>query len=434
MAGPRIVIIGGGAAGLELATILGNKLGKENLAEIHLVDQNLTNLWKPLWHEAAAGTLSMAENEINYINQSYKHNFSFHLGSLTAIERKHKFIKISNAKSNLTGEEILPARQLNYDYLVIAVGSVHNNFNTPGVEDYCYFLDSLAECKLFQQQIISKFLKIQERIASPTNIVIIGGGATGVELASELHYAFKQNLSYSKEKAENGKLFNLSLIESGPRILSAMPDNISNKIVGQLTTLGIKIYPNEKAVNITKNQVTTSSGLNLPADLIVWAAGIKAPDFLATLGLTTDKNNKLLVKPTLQIISDENIFALGDCANCQIASDEAGLVPATAQAARQQAIWLATALTDLIKKHKPLGSFKFKDYGSIVTVRHNNAFGYIKGDSRLSNITLRGKFALLVYRCLYRRHQAILHGWWSTILLVISDTLLRTVRPRLKLH
>lgn len=136
----RIVIVGGGAGGLELATRLGKSLGKRKQAEITLVDTNLTHIWKPLLHEVAAGSLNSSEDELNYVAQAKWNHFNFQLGRMSGLDREGKQIQLA-ATLDEEGRELLPARTLGYDTLVIAVGSNTNDFGTLGAAQHCLFLE-----------------------------------------------------------------------------------------------------------------------------------------------------------------------------------------------------------------------------------------------------------------------------------------------------
>lgn len=429
----KIIVVGGGAAGLELATNLGKNLGEE-YAHITLVDRDLVNVWKPLWHEVASGTLIGDYAQTDYILQGYKNKFDFHVGSLHSIDRVNKTITLANNNISLDENSSLSPRILAYDYLILAIGSVHNNFNIEGVEEHCYFFDSYQECTTFRKSLIKLFLRIHEGLIEPINVAIVGGGATGVELAAELYYAFNQQLKYSHKPPRLNTLFNIAIIEHADRLLSAMPPDISAKISEKLTKLGIKLYLGEQVSKITQDSVVTKSGLYISANLKVWAAGIKGDDILTKLDLDIDRSNRIYVTSTLQSTSDNSIFALGDCAWCPTYPDSKSPVPATAQVAHQQASLLAKSLKQHILRAKPLLNYIYKERGSIVSVRKNHTIGYIKGGRFFDRFTITGPFAGGAYRFLYRSHQAALYGWSSTILLIIAEALTKKVRPRLKLH
>ena len=154
----KIVVVGGGAGGLELVTKLGRKLGMSGKAQITLVDRNRTHLWKPLLHEVAAGSLDAGVDALSYQSHARNNGFEFQLGSLTNIKRDEKRIVLAPIVGE-KGEQVLAERELTYDYLVMAIGSVSNDFNTPGVRDNCIFLDSPDQAFRFHGLLMNQFLK-----------------------------------------------------------------------------------------------------------------------------------------------------------------------------------------------------------------------------------------------------------------------------------
>ena len=185
---PRIVIVGGGAGGLALATRLGRTLGKKKRAEIVLLDRNATHVWKPLLHELATGVLNSSMDEVDYRGHSSTHHYRYQRGSLNGLDREQKVIHLAPIKDE-DGVEILPSRKLTYDYLVIALGSISNDFGTTGVAEHCHFIDSPQQAKAFQRDMINTFLRYTDptlRQNAELTIGIVGGGATGVELSAEL--------------------------------------------------------------------------------------------------------------------------------------------------------------------------------------------------------------------------------------------------------
>ena len=154
----RIVIVGGGAGGLELATRLGRTLGKKGKARITLVDANLTHIWKPLLHEVAAGSLNSSEDELNYVAQAKWNHFEFQLGRLTGLDRASQRIQLA-ATLDEQGEELVPARGLDYDTLVLAIGSTTNDFGTQGAADHCILLDTREQAERFHKQLLTHYLR-----------------------------------------------------------------------------------------------------------------------------------------------------------------------------------------------------------------------------------------------------------------------------------
>lgn len=428
----RIVIVGGGAGGLELATALGRRLGRRGLARIVLVDANLTHIWKPLLHEVAAGTINSFEDELNYFAHGTRHHFEFQLGRMDGLDRAQKVLRLAPLVSE-GGEVLAAGRELPYDTLVVAVGSTSNDFGTPGAREHCIFLDSRAQADRFQKQLLQMYLQAHARSAGDAalNIAIVGAGATGVELAAELHHASHHFVEYGLDEISPQQV-NISLIEAAPRILTALPEHVAASAQRELEKLGVRVLTGQKVTEVTADGLQTAAGLALPASLKVWAAGIQAQAVLAGIGgLETNRLHQLVVTPTLQSTSDASVFAFGDCASCTPPGDTRPLPP-RAQVAHQQAMYLAKALPAHLAG-RALPAFRFHDYGSLISLSGANTLGNLMGNL-LGNVSIRGWIARLMYRSLYRMHQVSLHGLFRMLVLLGKDVLSRSSGPALKLH
>ena len=430
----RIVIVGGGAGGLELATRLGRTLGKKKKADILLIDAHMTHIWKPLLHEVAAGSLNSYSDELNYLAQAKWNHFRFQPGTMCNLNRQERMVTLAQSFDN-TGSRLLPERKIHYDTLVIAIGSHTNDFGTPGAKEHCLFLDSREQAERIHHHLISRSLHYLSGETGPqhTSIAIIGAGATGVELVAELHNAAKLMARYGLE--ETPREIQLTLIEGGPRVLPVLPERISSGVQAQLDKLGIETLTNTLVSKVTKSGIETRDGQTIPTNMTIWAAGIKGPEFLQGLdGLETNRINQLVVHPTLQTTRDENIYALGDCAHCTLTNKEGEnfTIPPRAQAAHQQASLLTKNLTRRLAG-APAQEFKYRDHGSLISLSSHSAVGNLMGNL-MGDVMLEGRMARLFYISLYRLHQMALYGFWRTGLLMTKDVLERSTRPRLKLH
>ncbi|EMH4161438.1 NAD(P)/FAD-dependent oxidoreductase [Pluralibacter gergoviae] len=428
----KIVIVGGGAGGLELATQLGKKLGRSKKAKITLVDRNPSHLWKPLLHEVAAGSLDEGVDALSYLAHARNHHFQFQLGSVIDLNREAKTITLDELRDE-KGELLVPERKLPYDTLVMALGSTSNDFNTPGVKEHCIFLDSPGQARRFHQEMLNLFLKHSGNLGlnGMVNIAIVGGGATGVELSAELHNAVKELHSYGVKGLTNSAL-NVTLVEASDRILAALPTRISSAANEELSKLGVRVMTETRVTSADSSGLNTQEGEHINADLMVWAAGIKAPDFLKDIaGLETNRINQLVVEPTLQTTRDPDIFAIGDCASC--ARPEGGFVPPRAQAAHQMA---SCVLKNILAQYndKPLKAYVYKDYGSLVSLSNYSTVGSLMGNLMRGSMMVEGRMARVMYISLYRMHQIALHGYFKTGLMMIVGRINRVIRPHLKLH
>ncbi|CAK1697041.1 NADH:quinone oxidoreductase II [Vibrio crassostreae] len=427
----KIIVVGGGAGGLELATKLGRTLGRKKRAQITLVDRKASHLWKPLLHEVATGSLDEGVDALSYRAHAKNHYFDFQMGSLNDIDRERKVIALSELKDE-HGELLMPSRELEYDILVMALGSTSNDFNTPGVRDNCIFLDSPEQAHRFRTEMNNQFLKLHAKNGQGTvDIAIVGAGATGVELSAELHNAVKELRTYGFGDLDSSKL-NVNLVEAGERILPALPPRISSAAHSELTKLGVNVRTNTMVTQADSDGLTTKDGDKIPAQIMVWAAGIKAPDFMKDIGgLETNRINQLVVKNTLQTTLDDNIFAIGDLAQCTQA--DGSFVPPRAQAAHQMA---SCAFSNIIAKlnGRDLKDYIYKDKGSLVSLSRFSTVGSLMGNLTKGSMMVEGRIARVVYISLYRMHQMALHGLIKTSLMMLVGRINRVLRPNLKLH
>lgn len=433
---PRIVVVGGGAGGLELATQLGKSLGKRKTAEIILIDDSQTHLWKPLLHEVAAGTLDAHDDELAYLAQAHVNHFKFVLGRMVGLDRVNKQVQLATM-SNELGDEIVPARQQGYDLLVIAVGSISNDFHITGVRENCHFLDKTEDAEKFQQHLLATYMRVQAQGGvsdqGELDIAIVGGGATGIELSAQLHLATDLLNTYGLDKIQRSDI-KLHLIDVAPKLLPQLPARLSEATALQLQQLGVILHLGEKVTEVTADGVKTESGLFVRASTKVWAAGIKAPDFLKDLaGLETNRINQLKVKPTLQTTLDDDIYAIGDCAACPWPqAGETAIVPPRAQSAHQMASLVYTNIHRRLAG-KPPQNYVYRDYGSLVSLGKFSTVGNLMGNL-LGSVMIEGTIARLVYLSLYKMHQTALFGFFRVGLLVISNFFRSRLRPKIKLH
>ena len=422
----HIVIIGGGAGGLELVTQLGDTLGKSNKAKITLVDQKLTHIWKPLLHEIAAGTLNPSDEETNYYAHAAKHHYEFVLGSFEQLDSHTKTIQLRKTQSSKYDQT--EHIHLNYDTLILAVGSVSNDFNTLGVKEYCHFLDSRQQAEVFQQDLLHLYLDAQNKnIERNLHIGIIGAGATGVELAAELVQAKQNFYKYGLNKI-NPKNVKITLIEGADRILPALSSTMATHSTQQLERMKVDVLTAKRVEKVDAEKIYFNDGTHIDAELKVWAAGIKTPAVIQNLvGFEKDRMGRLDVYATLQTKTDPNIFAFGDCAHCILDAREAALGP-RAQVASQQTSFLVDAMKARINQ-KPQPMFVFSDKGSLVSLSKNKAVGELLGQ-----VNVQGFVAKSMYVSLYRLHQATIYGYAHAGLLTAKDFVTRKIAPKIKLH
>jgi NADH dehydrogenase len=432
----HIVVVGGGAGGLELATTLGNKLGKKGKAAITLVDKSRTHIWKPLLHEIAAGSMDVDQHELEYMAQGHWHGFKFRYGELIGLNRANKQVILA-ATFDEEGREITPQRALVYDILVIAIGSVSNDFGTPGVKEHAIMLDTQVQAERFNRRLLNACVRAQAQEGpvrpGQLDVTIIGAGATGTELSAELHRTVRGIAQFGLDKIEPEKDIKITLIEAAPRIVPALPERISEATTEILRKLGVDIRTNARVVRVKADGVELESGDFIPSELVVWSAGVKGPAVLKDLdGLEVSRMDTLVVKPTLQTTRDENIFVLGDCAYL-VPEGDTQPIPPRAQAAHQMASHVYRQIRRKLAG-EPLEPFKYRDFGSLVSLGEYSTVGSLMGFVSGRKMMIEGLFAKLMYRSLYKMHEWALHGFWKVTLDSVSRLLTRRTEPHVKLH
>jgi len=431
----RIVVVGGGAGGLELATRLGDRLGRGGRAEVTLIDCARTHIWKPLLYEVAAGSLDSHADRLEYLAQARWHHFRFRLGRMDGLDRSRKEVFVAPVLDE-NGVEIIHRRSFNYDTLIIAVGSQGNDFGVPGVTEHCLMLDTPDEAREFHRRLINACLRAHTQeapvIPGQLTVAIVGGGATGVELAAELHGTTRQLSTYGLENLDPDKHVRLIIVEAAERILSGLPPRLSQAVSQRLGELGVEVHARERVVEVHSDGLTTASGRFIPASMMVWSAGIKAPDFLADLdGLESNRINQLIVLPTLQTTRDDDIFAFGDCAACPM--PDGGNVPPRAQAAHQQASMLVKSIQRRMLGQS-LPEYRYRDYGSLVALGRYSTVGNLMGALTGGSVMIEGAMARLVYWSLHKMHQVALNGYYKTALGALANLINAPNKPTIKLH
>jgi NADH dehydrogenase len=332
---------------------------------------------------------------------------------------------------------------LSYDTLILCVGSTTNDFGIPGVAANAISLDAAIDADRFHRRLLAACVRADDEAAQGRNahvdIVIIGAGATGVELAAELRQTTREHVGYGLDKLDPSRDIRLTLIEAAPRILPQLGEHIAEAATALLGTLDISVRTSERVTGVDAGAVHTAAGGFLPADLVVWAAGIQAPAVLASLdGLEVNRLNQLVVTETLQTTRDPDIFAFGDCAACPWPADRNGdkqgrVVPPRAQAAHQQASLLARSMLARLAG-KPLPTFRFRDFGSLVSLGELSAVGNLMGRLIGGSMFIQGLIARWMYTSLYKMHQLSIYGYGRVVFDTLGRFLRRRMEPRVKLH
>ncbi len=429
----KVIIVGGGAGGLELATKLGRKFGPKH---VYLVDKATDHIWKPSLHEVAAGTLDIHREGLSYFMLAKDCGFNFLCAELDSIDRANKIVRLK-ATLSPQGEPVFPVRHLNYDTLVMAVGSKSNFFGTPGAEEHAIALDSTEQAERFRLKLLHQLAVLNQQkaagAAKQLAISIVGGGATGVELAAELLEACRDTIFYGLEHLDVKRDVRITLLEGSDRILSALPPRMSATAQKLLEDKGITVKTSVRVAQVLEDVLVDAQGQSYASDLCVWAAGIEAPALLGELGLPVNRIGQLVADATLRT-PDESIYVLGDCAQVPWNSNDRYL-PARAQVAHQQANYLLPFMAARIRGRQIATTpFVFRDYGSLVSVGHNRGVGNLMGVLSGKSWFVEGLLARWMYMSLHLMHHLAVLGALRTGMMALGRLLLKRGTPRVKLH
>ncbi|MGB0893847.1 MAG: NAD(P)/FAD-dependent oxidoreductase [Parashewanella sp.] len=425
----RVVIVGGGAGGLALASKLGRKSGKKQGVDVCLIDKSPIHIWKPKLHEVAVGAIDRSIDGLLYRDHGLKNGYRFIRGELENVDSDNKTIQLSPVNTE-GGEQLLASRTIEYDTLVLALGSVSNTFNTKGTMEHCILLDNLDSAELFHQKLLDALLLLSETPDKKLSIGIVGAGATGVELAAEIHHVIETVKEFGYVNVTKDHL-DVHILEASPKILPQLSERVSTKAQILLNKIGIKLHLNTQVKEVTKEGFVTQQGELIHSDIKVWAAGVKGPNVCQNFkSLPVTSRNQIEVDELLQAKGIEDVFVIGDCA-ALIINDKP--IPPRAQAADQMADCLYKNILNKIKGREPK-AFVYKDYGSLVSLSHFSAVGNLMGSLRSGEFFVEGYIARVMYLSLYQRHLSSLFGYFSAMIFRLAQKLLRWHRPKLKLH
>jgi NADH dehydrogenase len=336
------------------------------------------------------------------------------------------------------GEEVLPERRIGYGSLVIAVGSTSNYFGVPGAREHTISLNATEDAERFRLKLL-RLLASAEQDAEEhgadagLDVVIIGGGATGVELAAELREASGAYATYGFNHLQVRRDVRITLLEGAPRILAPLPERVSGAALRLLDQRAIRVVTDCRVTAIERDKVTDANGNVYRANLCVWAAGIRAPEFLSELGLPVNRGGQIEVDGHLRVKGMADVYALGDCAACVDANGKP--VPPRAQAAHQQADFLRTTFVRKAAGKPPQDkAYAYRDYGSLVSIGHHTTVGSLMGSLRGFSWFVEGFVARMMYLSLHLMHHQAVLGSVRTGLLAVARFLIRRTTPLVKLH
>src|SRR5437588_5736894 len=400
--------------------------------------------------------MDLGHHELDYLAQAHWHHLHYRTGEMVGLDRNQREVLVGPVVEE-DGTEVTPARGYPYDTLVLAVGSLTNDFGTPGAAEAAICPETPEQAARFHRRLVNACLRAQNQNEplrpGQLQVAIVGAGATGVELAAELHKTTRELVAFGLDRIDPDRDIRLHVIEAADRILPALPPRISEAATELLGKLGVKVYTSAKVAAVMPNEIRLADGRSINAELVVWAAGVKAPAFLQNIdGLETNASNQLVVRQTLQTTRDDNIFVIGDCAACPWPErngprrnvpgrngsennkpERNAIVPPRAQAAHQQATHLSKQLRRRLAG-QPAEPWHYRDFGSLVSLGQYSAVGSLMGKLVGSSFFVEGYFARFMYVSLYKMHEYALHGFIKVALDTLVRLITRRTEPHVKLH
>lgn len=375
----KIVIIGGGFAGLTVANEL-----KNSDAEITIIDKSNHHLFQPLLYQVATAALSPGD-------------IAAPIRAILGKDSQAKVILGEVEKIIPEGKilRLLDGRTISYDQLVVAPGAQYNYFGNESWQNYAPGLKTISDALKVRERILLS-LEEAEQLQTPEErqafltYVIIGGGPTGVEMAGAIAEIAGKSMrrGYKNIKEEEIKIY---LIEAAPNILNGFPDSLGTNGAEMLEKLGVKVLRNTPVVKIERNRVHLKVG-SIKSANIIWAAGIKASSLLNTLGVKQDTSGQVFVEKDLSIKDFPDIFVLGDAAHFKDENEKA--LPALASVARQQGKFLGK----MLRKNNQLQVrpiFKYKNKGTMATI------GRGKAVAKIGKMKFSGLFAWFLWSAVH---------------------------------
>jgi NADH dehydrogenase len=395
----RVVIVGGGFSGLYCAMGLDKKLGWNEKLQITVVDQRNYFLFPPLLPSVAAGAIESRQVTTPFRRIFEATNITFRKESVTRIDTEAQVLHtcVSRDRDPETNRVVKTIGTLPYDYLVMAPGAVTNTFGVKGVEEHAFFMRELGDAIAVRNHVIDCFeLAARENDSDLRRellrFVIVGGGPTGVELASELQ-DLSHNVLLNRYPEIDKDEVEVCLVQSGDRVLPGWHDMVAGRSLDQLKHMGVRMVLGTRTVAVDANSATLKNGEVLRSRTVCWCTGVKPPKMLVASGLPLDRGGRVKIDVDLRVQGTKTAFCLGDAASLE--DPKTGRTyPPLGQVAFQQGQQCANNIVRLLKgkKSKP---FKYFDYGALVSVGEHFAVVDLMG------IRFSGFLAWIVWRALY---------------------------------
>ena len=342
------VVIGAGFGGLACA----KKLRKLDSYSVTLIDRNPYQLFSPLLYQVA--TASLPEDDIAFPVRTAYQDVQFMRAEVTNVDATKKELTLSNGKT------------ISYDDLILAVGSEGTTFGIPGVAEHAFQMKSVGDAREIRHSLLSAYESVEDGLLplESLNVVIVGGGPTGVELAGavkELQHEIHREFEHIAPKAT------VTLLEAGPRLLPTFHPHSSKYTLKTLTKMGVHVQVDAAVVEATSRSLRLKDGSEIVAGTRIWAAGVVAPPHWKFLG-ETDRGNRIKVNSHLQI--SDSIWIVGDVASSP--GDDGRPLPMVAPVAIQQGKHVARQIKRR-ESSKPLEVFRYRDKGQMATIGRRKA-------------------------------------------------------------
>ena len=388
----RVVIVGGGFAGLYTAMELDRRLGHHQSLEIIVLDRRNYFLFPPLLPSVATGAIETRQITYPFRRIFEATNVVFRKETVESIDLGAKVV---HSRANVDEQSAACHRALRYDALVLSPGSDTQTFRTPGVAEHAFFMRELGDAVSVRNHIIDCFeLAAQEtsaeRRAALLRFVVVGGGPTGVELMAEIRDLIEHVL-FVRYPEVNPEDVNLVLVQSAPQLLPGWHPQVVERATEQLRSLEVRVLTGRKVQSVSEFSVTLDGGESLSTRTTVWCAGVKPAGLLAAVELPKHPSGRIPVGEDLRVAGHPDVFVLGDAA---LAEHEGTPLPPLGQVAFQQGTHTGTNLARLLRG-APLKPFRYFNYGALVSVGEHFAAVDLLG------VRMSGALAWFIWRSLY---------------------------------
>ena len=407
------------------------------MAAITLVDRSRTHIWKPLLHEIAAGSMDVDRHEVEYQAHGHWHGFKYRYGEMIGLDRAKKLVHLARTVDE-DGREITPDRWLPYDTLVIAIGSVSNDFGVPGAKEHALMLDTPEQAERFNRRLLNACVRAntQPEPIRPEqlHVAIIGAGATGTELSAELHGTARGVVAFGLDKIDPEKDIKITLIEAADRIRAGAaaahlggddrdPPEAQRRHSHQRARDGGDVgrrQAREWRLHAVRAR-RVGGGRERPrrAGAARRARGQPLQPARRQADARDDARSRCVRVGRLRLSRAAGRDAGHSAARPGGASG--GLATSSSRSRRGS-------------QAQPLKPFKYRDFGSLVSLGHYSTVGSLMGFVTGRKMLIEGFVAKLMYRSLYKMHETALHGYWKVALDTLSRLLTRRTEPHVKLH